>query len=233
MKTAAIIVAAGSAERFGGKLPKQFKEVHGQPLLARTISRFEEAASIDSVIVAVAEEYLRYTSEHVIDPYGFQKVHKVVAGGDTRQQSVLKSLEALPISTEYVAIHDAARPLVTPSDIDRVVAQAHTDRAAILGIPVPDTVKRVRGGYVLATLNREFLYLTQTPQVFQYDLIIKVHREAAELGNDASVTDDAALMERLGFKVTVVEPSGPNFKVTTRQDFELVEALLAGGSQDA
>lgn len=226
MKTAAIIVAAGSAERFGGEVPKQFREVHGKPLLSWTIGQFERANSIDQVIVSVAEEYLLYTSENVIDPYDFHKVQKIIPGGVTRQESVLKSLRALPISTEFVAIHDGARPLVRPEDIDRVVAQAQVDRAAILGTPVPDTVKRVKDGHILATLNREFLYLAQTPQVFQYDLIVKAHQEAAERGDDSMITDDASLIEVSGFKVTVVEPTGPNFKVTTRDDLTLVQALL-------
>jgi 2-C-methyl-D-erythritol 4-phosphate cytidylyltransferase len=226
MKVYAVIVAAGSAERFGGAVPKQFAQVCGRPLLSWTIDRFERAARVDEIVVVVAEGYLEYTSAKVIDPYEFTKVTKIVSGGESRRESVLKGLQALPISTEFVAIHDGARPLVAPNDIDRVIETALNEKAAILAAPATDTVKRARDRYVLTTLERNTLYLVQTPQVFQYDLIMTAHREAAKCGANDAVTDDATLVEARGFKVKVVEPSGFNFKVTTRDDLKLVESLL-------
>lgn len=225
MKVHAIIVAAGSSERFGGAVPKQFKEVCGRPLLAWTVSRFEAAEKIDWIVVVVAEEYLLYTSQRVIDPFDFPKVDKVVVGGESRRESVLKGLEALPISTDYVAIHDGARPLVDSVDIDRVVEVAIAERAAILAAKATDTVKRVKDGYVLSTLERNSLYLAQTPQVFQYDLIMAAHK-VAHSGKANNITDDAALIEARGFKVKIVEPASPNIKVTTHDDLILAEALL-------
>ncbi len=225
MKTVALIVAGGSSVRFGGEVPKQFREVAGRPLLSWTISRFEEASKIDQIVVVVAEEFLLHTSQRVVDPYGFPKVTKVVIGGAERQESVRKGLEALPLSTSLVAIHDGARPLTLPFDIDRTVELAATERAAMLAAPIPDTIKRVREGFVLATLDREGLYGAQTPQVFQYDLILAAHREAVDAVKP--FTDDASMIEARGFKVRVVEPSGPNMKVTTRDDLKIVEALLA------
>ncbi len=225
MKVHAVIVAAGSSERFGGAVPKQFAQVCGRPLLAWTISRFEAAEKIDQLVVVVAEEYLLYTSKHVIDPYGFPKVSKIVPGGESRRESVLKGLEALPVSTNYVVIHDGARPLVAPVDIDRAVETALTERAVVVAVPATDTIKRAKEGYVLSTLERDSLYLTQTPQVFQYDLIMAAHKEA-QSGDDDNVTDDAALIEARGFKVKIVEPTSPNIKVTIRDDLVLVEALL-------
>lgn len=223
MKTYALIVAAGKAVRFGGAVPKQFREVCGRPLLNWTISRFEQAKSIDAIVVVVADEHLLFTSQKVIDPYGFTKVQKIVVGGETRQESVLKGLRALPISTRLVAIHDGARPLTRPADIDRVIETARTERAAMLAIPVTDTVKRVRDGFILGTLERDLLYLAQTPQVFDYDLILEAHQSA---NTGLAVSDDAALIESRGFKVRVVEPSAPNLKVTTSDDLMIVEALL-------
>lgn len=223
MKTYALIVAAGQAVRFGGAVPKQFREVCGRPLLSWTISRFEHAASIDAIVVVVAEEHLLYTSQKVVDPFGYSKVQKIVVGGDTRQQSVLRGLKSLPISTRLVAIHDGARPLTTPTDIDRVVHMARSERAAMLAIPATDTVKRVRDGYILGTLERDSLYLAQTPQVFDFDLILEAHQSADA---DLAVSDDASLVEARGFKVRVVEPSAPNLKVTSADDLVLVEALL-------
>jgi 2-C-methyl-D-erythritol 4-phosphate cytidylyltransferase len=169
---------------------------------------------------------MHYTSEQVVDPYGFTKVTKIVAGGETRCQSVLKGLEALPISTDFVAIHDGARPLTAPEDIDRVIETAIASKAAILAVRATDTVKHAKEGYILATLERNSLYLAQTPQVFQYDLIMASHREAAAGGSKDYVTDDASLVEARGFKVKVVEATAPNIKVTTREDLFLVASLL-------
>lgn len=224
MKTAAIIVAAGRSARFGGAVPKQYQTLHGRPLLAWTIERFEKAASIESIVLVVAEDQLLFAGEKVVDPYGFHKVTRIVPGGEVRRESVLNGLERLPLSTQLVAIHDGARPLVSPADIDAVVEMAAKERAAMLAAKVTDTVKRVKEGYIMSTLERDSLYLAQTPQVFQYDLIMKAHRQAAERGLD--VTDDAALVEQLGFKVKVVEPTRPNIKVTRREDMVAAEAYL-------
>ncbi len=225
MKTVALIVAGGSSVRFGGEVPKQFREVAGRPLLSWTISRFEAAERIDQIVVVVAEEYLLHTTRKVVDPYDFRKVTKIVIGGAERQESVRNGLEALPLSTSLAAIHDGARALTLPADIDRVVETAAKERAAILAVPVTDAVKRVRDGFVLATLDRNALYGAQTPQVFQYDLILTAHREAIDARTPHP--DDASIIEARGFKVRVVEPSGPNLKVTTRDDLRIVEALLA------
>jgi len=223
MKVYAVIVAAGQAERFGGAVPKQFREVCGRPLLSWTISRFEEASTIDKIVVVVAEENLLYTNNMVVNPYNFKKVEKVVIGGEKRPQSVLNGLKSLPLSTEIVAVHDGARPLVQPADIDRVVELAGTDKAAMLATPATDTVKRVKDGYVISTVERHALYYAQTPQVFQYDLIMAAHEKYA---GDNDVTDDAMLVEMMGFKVRVVEPRSVNIKVTTPDDLHIVRAFL-------
>ncbi|MFZ5981817.1 MAG: 2-C-methyl-D-erythritol 4-phosphate cytidylyltransferase [Candidatus Zixiibacteriota bacterium] len=227
MSVYALIVAAGRSERCAGAVPKQFRPVCGRPLLAWTISRFERAASIDKIVVVVAEENLLYTNSKVVNPCGFKKVIKIVPGGETRADSVFRGLNALPVSTALVAIHDGARPLVSPDDIDRVVALARRERAAMLARPATDTVKRVKDGYILSTLRRESLYYAQTPQVFQYDLILEAHKKR---GEQNTITDDAMLIEAMGFKVRVVEPENGNMKVTTPEDLVMVEAILKGQS---
>jgi 2-C-methyl-D-erythritol 4-phosphate cytidylyltransferase len=223
MSTFALIVAAGSSVRFGGEIPKQFRTLIDRPLLAWTIERFEKAESIDHIAIVVAEEFLLHTNQKIVAPYGFTKVRKIVIGGETRSESVKKGLNALPLSTRFVAIHDGARPLVRPSDIDFVVKTAQAERAAILGIPATDTVKRVGGGYILATLDRQKLMMAQTPQVFQYDLIREGYQTAGDL---SSVTDDASLVEELGFKVKVCVPEGNNMKVTTADDLKLAAMII-------
>jgi 2-C-methyl-D-erythritol 4-phosphate cytidylyltransferase len=226
MKTTALIVAAGSSVRFGGSIPKQFVAVAGRPLLAWTLERFENARSIDDIVMVVAEDRLLNLSDEIMAGSRPTKVVKVIAGGATRQESVLRGLESLSESTRLVAIHDGARPLTSPLDIDAVVQAAAVEKAAILASRVPDTVKKVADGYVMSTLNRNDFWLAQTPQVFERELILAVHRRAAREGIDA--TDDATLVEAAGYKVRVVESTSPNMKVTTRDDLRIVEALLKG-----
>ena len=229
MSTYALIVAAGSSVRFGGEVPKQFRALGDRPVLSRTIEQFEQAESIDQIVVVVAEEYLLYTNEKVVDPFGFAKVRKIVVGGESRAESVLKGLDALPLSTNLVAIHDGARPLVTPNDIDRVVKYAVDERAAILAIPISDTVKRAQDGYILATLDREKLFLAQTPQVFHYDLIKEAYR-ASE--NMVGATDEASLVEASGFKVRICVPESNNMKITTTEDLKLAELIIRSRSNE-
>lgn len=228
MKTVALIVAGGKSLRLGGEVPKQFRTVCGRPMLSWSVDSFERAASVQEIIVVVAEEYMLHTTQKVLDPYHFTKVKKVVTGGESRARSVLNGLRALPAATNFVAIHDGARPLITGKDIDRVVEVAIREKAAILATNAVDTVKRVRDCFIISTLERDALYMAQTPQVFQYDLIMQAHLDYADKGAADGITDDASLVEKRGFKVKVVEPSSPNFKVTTADDLVLAEAILRG-----
>lgn len=215
-------MAGGKGVRLGGPVPKQFRTVNDRPLLSWTITQFEKADKIDDIILVVPEEYLLFANEKIVEPLNFQKVRKIIIGGKTRQASVLNGLKSLPISTSFVAIHDGARPIVCPDDINRVVETAHSERAAILARPMADTVKRVEGDYIISTLDREKLYRAETPQVFQYDLIFTAHQEfTGELA-----TDDAFLIESRGFKVRTVIPDNINIKVTTEKDLEIVKYLL-------
>jgi 2-C-methyl-D-erythritol 4-phosphate cytidylyltransferase len=229
MNTYAVIVAAGKSVRFGGGTPKQFAEICGRPLLSWTISRFEKAASIDAIVLVVAEESLVHAGENIVDRYDFQKVRKVVAGGATRRESVLNGLNSLPNTTELVAIHDGARPLVKPVDIDRVVETAASEGAAMLAVCATDTVKRVKDGIIEGTVDRDSLYLAQTPQVFRYERILSAHHKADP---NVIITDDASLLEVNGVKVHIVEPTGTNLKVTTADDMLIVEALLEREKHD-
>lgn len=226
MKVVALIVAGGKSVRFGGEVPKQFRSVCGRPMLSWAIDSFEKAKSVDQVLVVVPEDYMIYTSEKVIDPYDFSKVIKVVGGGDSRPASVYNGLLALSEATDYVAIHDGARPLVSHEDIDKVVEAAKKDKAAILATKATDTVKRVRDSFIISTLERDSLYMAQTPQVFQYDMIMDVHREYAGKSGDKWATDDASMVEKKGFKVRTIEPSSPNFKITSADDLLLAETIL-------
>lgn len=223
MNTVALIVAGGRGIRFGGDIPKQFRNILDRPLLSWTILQFEKAEKVDEIVVVVPEDYLLYANEKVVAPYQFGKVRKVIIGGESRRESVRRGLNSLPISTGYVAIHDGARPLVYHKDIDRVIAMAQTERAAILARPISDTVKRVESDFIISTLDRAKLYLAETPQVFQYDLILSAHNAVPE---NKGVTDDAYLVELLGFKVRTIVPDGINFKITTEDDLDMAKFIL-------
>ena len=225
MKTAAIIVAAGSGKRLGGDVPKQFRTINGKPLLTWAIQKFEQSQAINDIIIVTAEEYLLYVSENIIDDFAFKKVSKIVIGGESRQESVYKGLKALPISTQFVAIHDGARVLIRPEDINKVVETAKQEKAAIIASKATDTLKRSKENFIISTVDRTDIYYAQTPQVFQYDLIMEAHAQAIE-NNKIDFTDDASLIEQQGFKVKLVEPSSLNIKVTTAEDLQIVEALL-------
>ncbi len=224
MKTVALIVAGGSSQRFGCKLPKQYIEIAGKPLLSHTIGKFEQADSIDSIVLVVAEDYLAYTSENIVDPYDFQKVSKIVSGGSTRRESVLNGLKSLSSTTTHVAIHDAARPLVSIEDINKVVNIAHEENAAILASQAVDTIKKSSDTYIELTLDRTILYHAQTPQVFEFGLILDAHENYN--GDESLITDDASLLELQNIKVKIIEPTSVNFKVTTQTDFQLAEMIL-------
>lgn len=224
MKTVGLIVAGGSGERFGGEIPKQYQLVARRPLLSWTIERFEDSPAIDDIVLVVAEDYLLYVNNTVVNPFDFRKVSRIVPGGQTRAESVIRGIEALPISTGFVAVHDAVRPLVKPDDITMVVNEAKQHRAAILGRPVAETVKRARDGMILATVDREHLFLAETPQVFQYDLLKEAYHKG--MAADKTVTDDAAMVEAYGFMVRLVPSSGPNPKLTTRDDFDFIRMML-------
>lgn len=223
MKTIALIVAAGSGIRFGGNIPKQFRLINDRPLLSWTVTQFERAAKIDEIILVVAEAFLLYAGEKVVDPYSFRKLRKIVIGGATRQESTYNGLKSLPVSTSFVAVHDGARPVIHHSDIDRVVESAQKNRAAILARPVSDTIKRIEADFIISTLDRSRLYHAETPQVFQYDLLMSAFEKA---GGDNIVTDEASLVEALGFKVKAVIPEKPNIKITTEDDLKYASLLL-------
>ncbi len=206
---------------------KLFTEVAGQPLLAHAIAPFQECASIERIVLVMASLNLK-RGRDLVERYGFTKATALVKGGERRQDSVRLGLEALG-GCDYVAVHDGARPLVTPELIARGLEAARETGAAAPAIPIADTVKEAGpNGIVLRTLDRSRLWAVQTPQVFRYDLLLRAHREIT-----ADVTDDAAMVEALGEPVRLFEGSRANIKVTTVEDLTLIEALTAAPIKQA
>jgi 2-C-methyl-D-erythritol 4-phosphate cytidylyltransferase len=220
----AVIVGAGEGKRFGPNGRKQFAKVNGKPLIAYTIEPFEKSEVVDDIVLVVPRESTDWVKEEIIDPLGFKKVRSVVAGGESRQQSVLNGLKALSSETEKVIIHDAVRPLVGEPIIKRVLDAAKKTGAAITAVPAKDTVKEVESGDVIGTLDRRLIWLAQTPQCFGYDIIMEAHRQATSENFEA--TDDAELVEKYGSKVMVAVGSYANLKVTSPEDLPLLEYFL-------
>ena len=222
MNGLAILVAAGRGERMGAGRPKAFLSIGGKPILLRAALAFEAAASIDAIVVVVPFDQIREAAEVL---RSVTKLHAVVAGGALRQDSVLAGMKGAPEGFDgVVLVHDAARPLVEPSLIDAVAEAAHERGAALPVLALVDTVKRVRGGRVVETLDRAELAGAQTPQGFGFALLARAYEEAFR--DRVTVTDEAMAVERLGEPVVAVQGSPRNRKLTTPEDLAWAEELL-------
>ena len=220
----AIIAAAGQGTRIGGKRAKQFLELAGIPIIIHTLQAFEACEAIQEIILVLPEADVTGFSA-IARPYKLAKVRAVVPGGVTRASSVLNGLRAVKASDgDIVVVHDGSRPLVTPAEIKRTVEAAEVGGAAILVAPIVDTVKEVRDGAVTRTVPRQQLRRALTPQCFRYEILRQAYEQVDEL--DPSLTDESALVERLGVPVTVVEGSSRNIKVTRQEDLLIAEALI-------
>lgn len=216
----AVIVAAGSASRMGG-IDKVMAALGGEPMIARTVRAFQQCGAIADIVIVTRSDLIRPISALCAQ---MDKVRMVVAGGQSRQESVALGLNALPKGVELAAVHDGARPLITDAVIDRTVRAANSYGAAAPAVPVKDTIKVVRGGLVTDTPDRASLQAVQTPQVFDFDLLRGALKKAAE--DAAAVTDDCSAVERLGMAVKIVEGDERNLKVTTPMDLKIAEMLL-------
>ncbi len=222
---AAVVPAAGRGVRMGAGVPKQFLTLGGVPLLVHSLQTFEAAHIISEIILVVPQDDCQYCREDIVLSYGLKKVSQVIAGGRRRQDSVLNGVRAANSATDIVVVHDAVRPFVTLKMITQVVEATRNHGAAIVAMPMRDTVKRVNGeGIIKETLNREELWLAQTPQAFRRDVLLRAHQQGEADGVDA--TDDAFLVERLGLTVAIVQGSSDNIKVTRPEDLHMGEAIL-------
>jgi 2-C-methyl-D-erythritol 4-phosphate cytidylyltransferase len=220
----AIIVAAGQGTRMGGERAKQFQELAGIPIIIHTLRAFERCEVIQEIIVVLAApEAAGFLS--LAGKYNLQKLSKVVPGGTTRCESVLHGLQAVRAATAgVVAVHDGVRPFVTAEEISRTVAAAVAHEAAVLVAPLTDTVKQVADDRIVRTLDRRDLRRALTPQCFRYSLLRRAYEDADVLNPE--LTDESALVERLGKSVAVVEGSPRNIKITTPEDLAIAEAMI-------
>ena len=218
----AIIVAAGSSQRMG--FDKLLTLLGDKPVLAHTLDAFEHTRCVNEIIlVARAERVTEF--QDLVQQGGFKKVREVIAGGTHRQDSVRAGLERLSPEATYVAVHDAARPLVMPDQIERVFALARQHGAAALAAPVTDTLKRAdESRFVTGGVDREALYAMQTPQIFLRELLVKAY--AAVSANNLSITDEVSAVEHLGAKVLLVPNEECNVKITYPRDLLLAQSAL-------
>jgi 2-C-methyl-D-erythritol 4-phosphate cytidylyltransferase len=221
----AIVVAAGSGTRLGGNRPKQFLELGGVPIIIHALRQFERCHDINEIVTVLpAEATAGFSSQ--AKAFGLRKLSRVVAGGETRAQSVRHGLAAIS-DAEIVAVHDGVRPFVTPEEIARVVQAAKASGAAVLVAPVADTIKEVEGNRIVRTVTRSSLRRALTPQCFRLEILQRAY-EALDQAEAAGVevTDESFLVERLGVEIVAVEGSARNIKITREEDLTLAEAIL-------
>ena len=230
-KTSAIILCAGSSTRFSNsKENKQMAQVLGVPVILRTLMAFEATDDIYEIILVVRKEDANAYKKLVCDNE-IKKVSCIVIGGETRQSSALRGFKHVSEKTKFVAIHDGARCLVTPEIISKVVYEATINKAATAATRVTDTVKMSDDdGFISKTLDRNYIWNVQTPQVFEKKLYMVCAYNAKEKG--VEVTDDCALAEFSGFKVKLVETGKENIKITVKEDIELAKQILLSRGEE-
>ena len=220
----AVVVAAGQSRRMGENVNKLLLPLAGRPVLSYSLAALQEAPFVKGYVLVVGEKELD-THRTLAEQWGCTKMLSLVTGGETRQDSVWEGLNVLPEDTRVVIVHDGARPLVTVDQFDRVVSGALRWSAATLAVPVKDTVKETGlEDFIIRTLDRESLWLAQTPQAFSYSLLMDAHRIARR--NQRPATDDAGLVEAMGVPVKIIEGSYRNIKVTTPEDLSMIEFFL-------
>ena len=223
-KVGAIIVAAGRSRRMG-RVDKIFANLKGKPLLAHTVDVFQRCSSIDRVVIVLSKDKLE-DGQKLVREYSWSKVVEVCPGGPRRQDSVREGLKRLS-GCQWVVVHDGSRPCLSIDLIEKGLEQACDTGAAIAAMPVTDTIKVVSSdAFVEKTLLRHSLRAVQTPQVFRFDIIDEAYGKAQD-----EVTDDATLVEQIGYKVKVYPGSDANIKVTTPEDLSLAETILKSREQ--
>jgi 2-C-methyl-D-erythritol 4-phosphate cytidylyltransferase len=222
--TSAIIVAAGRSERMGANLDKAFLSLGPRPVVAYSLMAFESCPDIDQIVLVVRRDRLA-AAKGMAQMFGISKLRQIVAGGARRQDSVRNGLAALAPETRCVAVHDAARPLVTPELISATVQSALKHGSGVAATRLVDTIKRVERGTVVAgTMDRSKLWAVQTPQTFLIELLRRAYDMLAEKGE--TVTDESAAVEMLGEPVRLVEWQRPNIKITVAEDLPVAAAIL-------
>ena len=228
----AIITAAGKGTRLKSNISKQFLSLYGKPILAHTLETFQEASSIDHIYLVVSTDYYDFCTKEIIDKYNYKKIKKIIHGGITRQDSVYNALVELPGDTQVVSVHDGVRPLVTTEEVNGIISELFSQnkedsriKGIIMAAPACETIKKVvKDDIIDRTINRDMVWHAQTPQVFFYQIILEAHEKAKK--RKIVGTDDASLVERLGYRVKIFRGRHENIKITTPMDLFLAELIM-------
>lgn len=222
----AIIVAAGKGIRMNDTTRKQYLDLAGRPILAHSVMAFDLCNLIDKIYLVIPKEDIEYCRKNIIPLLELKNGIELIPGGEKRQNSVYNALQALDKKTDMVVVHDGVRPFIQPEKLESCILGARKFGACILAIPAGDTIKCVgKSGFIKKTLERDNIWLAQTPQAFKYELIKKAHETARHDGYTGS--DDSMLVERLGIDVRIINGSKGNIKVTVREDLVVARAMIA------
>ena len=219
-----VIVAAGTGSRMNMGINKQFIKLEGKEIIAYTIEKFYNNSNIEDIVVVVKEDESEFFKKEILDKYNFKNV-EIAYGGKERQDSVYNGLKLLDEKCDVVLIHDGARPFVSDKIIDKSIEEAKEHKAIVVGVPVKDTIKVIDNDKnIVDTPNRSVLWAVQTPQTFDYNILIDAYKDAFK--NKFYGTDDAMLVERIGYKVKMLEGSYNNIKITTQEDLNIGSQIL-------
>lgn len=225
-KVCVLIPAAGKGSRMAHSVKKPYLKLAQKPILAHTIQRFEQNSAVDAIFVVVDQADFSECRTAVLRPYPFTKVQELVEGGETRQMSVYNGVRALSADVDFVIVHDGVRPFITDEVIFECLTAADEYGAAVAAVPVKDTVKVAdEDSFIAETPVRDRLWAVQTPQVFRKPLLEEAHQVAH--ARQLTATDDASLVEQLGFPVKLVKGSYANLKITTPIDLQVAEVLIS------
>lgn len=220
-----VIVAAGTGSRMNMGINKQFIKLEGKEIIAYTIEKFYNNSNIEDIVVVVKEDESEFFKKEILDKYNFKNV-KIAYGGKERQDSVYNGLKLLDEKCDVVLIHDGARPFVSDKIIDKSIEEAKEHKAIVVGVPVKDTIKVIDNDKnIVDTPNRSVLWAVQTPQTFDYNILIDAYKDAFK--NKFYGTDDSMLVERIGYKVKMLEGSYNNIKITTQEDLNIGSQILS------
>lgn len=220
-----VIVAAGLGRRMKSNINKQYLLLKEKPIVAHTIEKFENNKYVDEIILVTKDDEKEYCRINVVEKYNYKKIKTIVSGGSQRQDSVYNGLKLCNDKTRVVLIHDGVRPFIKTEEINEIIKETLRSDACVIGVKVKDTIKIINDkNEIIDTPNRENLWAVHTPQGFSYRLILEAHKKSQSQG--WIVTDDSMLVERLGRKVTMIEGSYENIKITSPEDLYIAESIL-------
>lgn len=219
VKNIAIILCSGFGKRMESKIPKQFLELNGKPIICHTLHKFQKCEKIDEIIVVVSKEFEEYLKNNILIKYKFSKISNIVLGGKERFNSVYNALSVIKDINSIVLIHDGVRPFIKINYIETIIEKTKIYKACVLGVKAKDTIKICNNYIVDNTPNRDNVWIAQTPQAFEYSLIKKAYDYAID--NDFIGTDDSSFVENIGHNVKMILGDYCNIKITTPEDLKI------------